>query len=194
MASKTPGAEPAPGLLVDRRPGREIGRQQPPRARRRAPSAAIPKLGREAAADDLLDAAGDAAEAAAEIASFRREAAAATVRAAALAVQQAEADLAFGRLHPFPGGAIRDIERLGGAAERAVSVDRLEQLDAPLGEDHVSPRRSIQILERISNGATLRSEPPCITLVLATAHGFVEKDGITAIFADTSARLSRVTP
>jgi hypothetical protein len=29
------------------------------------------------------------------------------------------------------------MQRLGGAAERAVSVDRLEQLDAPLGENHL---------------------------------------------------------
>jgi hypothetical protein len=84
-----------------------------------------------------MDAVRDAAESTAEIAGLWGEAAAATVRSATFTVEEAEADLAFSRFHSFPGGAVGYGQCLGGAAERAMRVDRLQQLDAPLGEDHV---------------------------------------------------------
>src|SRR5215212_10002824 len=81
------------------------------------PFAAIPEFGGETAADNFLDAAGDPTEATTEIASLLCEATAASIQAAALAFEQAEANLAFGRFHSFPGGAIGDVEGLGGPAE-----------------------------------------------------------------------------
>src|SRR5215213_3141781 len=77
--------------------------------------------------DDLLNATRDAPETVAEITRVRSQAAAATVRAAAFSLQQAHAERRFGLFHSVPGGAIGHIERRGGAAERAVRIDRLQE-------------------------------------------------------------------
>jgi hypothetical protein len=45
----------------------------------------------------------------------------------------------FRILHPFPGGAIGRVDDLCLAAERAMGVNRLQQVDPPIEEDNLAP-------------------------------------------------------